>query len=148
MNRPATITVLAAVAALMMGADSPSCAREKPATPPPAHVMTVRGYAAPADGQIIVSLEGVAIGANGKPIQLGDQFPLEPTGVRNPFIQDLIYAPGVNITVTILVTAAEPNVVVGCEILDRGVSVSRDQMEIPVGGAATAVCGPYTTASM
>lgn len=153
MRRLATIGLLSALAALMMGADQPGCGKETVAAPPPLHVLIVRGFAAPHAGQILISLSGFALDSKRRPAQMAKdpRFPFEGA-TRNPFVHSLEYTPGVNLTVTIIVTAAEPNLVVGCEIIDRGVSVSRDQKDIPTdvegkAGAAIAVCGPYTTAS-
>ncbi len=154
MRRMSTVGAAIIVAALIMGADQPSCGKEMTATPIPHHVLIVRGFAAPHAGQILISLSGFALDSKGKPaLMAGDpRFPFEGA-TRNPFVHSLEYTPGINLTVTIVVTAAEPNLVVGCEIIDRGISVSRDQKDIPTdvegkAGAATAVCGPYTTASM
>jgi len=118
-----------------------------PKGPPPDHALSVRAYAEPNPGLLFVSITGTATGGKGKIIlQAGDVFPMPTTRVRNPFIQTLHYPPGVLLSVTITVTAPNTQVIVGCEIIDRGESVVLKQKEVAISDRGTVVtCGPYTT---
>jgi len=146
MKRILALWVLAML--LLTGADG--CPKETTSAPLPLSVLSVRGFAEPKKGQILVSFTGaVSTKSKGKIVlQEGHTFPFVGAS-RNPFVQDLSYPPGMILSVTLTITAPNTQTAVGCEIIDRGISIVRKTISVEVGTDRGTVvqCGPYTTKS-
>lgn len=142
------ILTLGAIALMLLsGADG--CPKETTTTPPPDHVLSVRAWAEPMSGQLLIEFVGFATDSKGKPAAMAKdpRFPYNGP-VRNPFTHNLSYTPGINLTVSITVIAPNTQTVVGCEIIDRGISITNKYIPVEVSKKGTVItCGPYTTAS-